>query len=83
MPSLLGLDALMIGRSHIVGNPLAQILLNENATVTVAHTHTRNLPDYAGAPSFCVSPSAAREFIRGDWIRPGATVIDVGINRVS
>jgi methylenetetrahydrofolate dehydrogenase (NADP+)/methenyltetrahydrofolate cyclohydrolase len=80
---LLGLDALMIGRSHIVGNPLSQMLLNENATVTVAHTHTRNLPDLCRrAELLCVAIGCA-EFIRGDWIKPGATVIDVGINRVS
>jgi methylenetetrahydrofolate dehydrogenase (NADP+) / methenyltetrahydrofolate cyclohydrolase len=82
-PSLTGLDALMVGRSHIVGNPLSQILLNENATVTVAHTHTRNLPDYCRrAEILCVAIGCA-EFIRGDWIKPGATVIDVGINRVT
>ena len=82
-PSLTGLDALMVGRSHIVGNPLSQTLLNENATVTVAHTHTRNLPDYCRrAEILCVAIGCA-EFIRGDWIKPGATVIDVGINRVT
>jgi methylenetetrahydrofolate dehydrogenase (NADP+) / methenyltetrahydrofolate cyclohydrolase len=82
-PSLLGMDALMVGRSHIVGNPLSQVLLNENATVTVAHTHTRNLPDLCRrAELMCVAIGRA-EFIRGDWIKPGATVIDVGINRVS
>ena len=81
-PSLIGVDTLMIGRSHIVGNPLSQALLNENATVTVAHTHTRNLPDYCRrADLVCVAIGCA-EFIRGDWIKPGATVIDVGINRV-
>jgi len=81
--SLAGLDALMIGRSHIVGNPLAQALLNENATVTVAHTFTRDLPDYCRrAELLCVAIGSA-EFIRGDWIKPGATVIDVGINRVT
>jgi methylenetetrahydrofolate dehydrogenase (NADP+)/methenyltetrahydrofolate cyclohydrolase len=81
--SLLGLDVLMIGRSHIVGNPLSQLLLNENATVTVAHTYTRNLPDYCRrAELLCVAIGCA-EFIRGDWIKPGATVIDVGINRVT
>jgi methylenetetrahydrofolate dehydrogenase (NADP+) / methenyltetrahydrofolate cyclohydrolase len=68
--SIAGYDALMVGRSHIVGSPLAQLLLKENATVTVAHTHTR------------VAIGCA-EFIRGDWIKQGATVIDVGINRVS
>jgi methylenetetrahydrofolate dehydrogenase (NADP+)/methenyltetrahydrofolate cyclohydrolase len=82
-PSLLGLDALVVGRSHIVGNPLSQLLLNENATVTVAHTHTRDLPDHCRrADLLCVAIGSA-EFIRGDWIKPGATVIDVGINRIS
>jgi methylenetetrahydrofolate dehydrogenase (NADP+) / methenyltetrahydrofolate cyclohydrolase len=81
--SILGLDVLMIGRSHIVGNPLSQVLLNENATVTVAHTHTRNLPDLCRrAELMCVAIGCA-EFIRGDWIKPGATVIDVGINRIA
>jgi methylenetetrahydrofolate dehydrogenase (NADP+)/methenyltetrahydrofolate cyclohydrolase len=81
--SLVGVDALMIGRSNIVGNPLSQVLLNENATVTVAHTFTRDLPDYCRrAELLCVAIGAA-EFIRGDWIKPGATVIDVGINRVT
>jgi methylenetetrahydrofolate dehydrogenase (NADP+)/methenyltetrahydrofolate cyclohydrolase len=82
-PSLLGVDTLMVGRSNIVGNPLSQVLLNENATVTVAHTYTRNLPDYcARADLLCVAIGCA-EFIRGEWIKPGATVIDVGINRVT
>jgi methylenetetrahydrofolate dehydrogenase (NADP+) / methenyltetrahydrofolate cyclohydrolase len=81
--SLVGLDALMVGRSHIVGNPLSQVLLNENATVAVAHTHTRHLPDLCRrAELVCIAIGCA-EFIRGDWIKPGATVIDVGINRVS
>jgi methylenetetrahydrofolate dehydrogenase (NADP+)/methenyltetrahydrofolate cyclohydrolase len=81
--SLLGVDALMVGRSHIVGNPLSQMLLNENATVTVAHTHTRHLPELCRrAELLCVAIGCA-EFIRGDWIKPGATVIDVGINRIS
>jgi methylenetetrahydrofolate dehydrogenase (NADP+) / methenyltetrahydrofolate cyclohydrolase len=81
--SLLGLDTLMIGRSNIVGNPLSQVLLNENATVTVAHTHTRHLPELCSrAELLCVAIGCA-EFIRGDWIKPGATVIDIGINRVT
>jgi methylenetetrahydrofolate dehydrogenase (NADP+) / methenyltetrahydrofolate cyclohydrolase len=81
--SLVGVDTLMIGRSNIVGNPLSQVLLNENATVTVAHTFTRDLPDYCRrAELMCVAIGSA-EFIRGDWIKPGATVIDVGINRVT
>ena len=81
--SIAGYDALMIGRSQIVGSPLAQLLLKENATVTVAHTHTRDLPAHCRrADLLCVAIGCA-EFIRGDWIKPGATVIDVGINRVS
>jgi methylenetetrahydrofolate dehydrogenase (NADP+)/methenyltetrahydrofolate cyclohydrolase len=82
-PSLLGCDALMVGRSHLVGNPLSQMLLNENATITVAHTRTRHLPELCRrAEILCVAIGCA-EFIRGDWIKPGATVIDVGINRVT
>jgi len=81
--SLAGCEALMVGRSHIVGNPLAQLLLRENATVTVAHTKSRDLPALCRrAEILCVAIGHA-EFIRGDWIRPGATVIDIGINRVS
>jgi methylenetetrahydrofolate dehydrogenase (NADP+) / methenyltetrahydrofolate cyclohydrolase len=81
--SLAGREALMVGRSHIVGNPLAQLLLKENATVTIAHTKSRDLPALCRrAEILCVAIGHA-EFVRGDWIRPGATVIDIGINRVS
>jgi methylenetetrahydrofolate dehydrogenase (NADP+)/methenyltetrahydrofolate cyclohydrolase len=80
--SVAGMDALMIGRSHIVGNPLAQILLAENATVTIAHTRTQHLPDLCRrAEVLCVAIGCA-QFVRGDWIKPGATVIDIGINRI-
>jgi methylenetetrahydrofolate dehydrogenase (NADP+)/methenyltetrahydrofolate cyclohydrolase len=80
--SLADRDALMVGRSHIVGNPLAQLMLKENATVTIAHTRTRDLPALCRrAEVLCVAIGRA-QFIRGDWIKPGATVIDVGINRV-
>jgi methylenetetrahydrofolate dehydrogenase (NADP+) / methenyltetrahydrofolate cyclohydrolase len=82
-PSVVGLDTLMIGRSHIVGNPLSQVLLNENATVTVAHTFTRHLPDYCRRAELLCVAIGCPEFIRGDWIKPGATVIDIGINRVT
>jgi methylenetetrahydrofolate dehydrogenase (NADP+) / methenyltetrahydrofolate cyclohydrolase len=82
-PSIVGLDVLMIGRSHIVGNPLSQVLLNENATVTVAHTHTRNLPDLCRRAELMCVAIGCPEFIRGNWIKPGATVIDVGINRIA
>jgi methylenetetrahydrofolate dehydrogenase (NADP+)/methenyltetrahydrofolate cyclohydrolase len=82
-PSLAGCEALMVGRSHIVGNPLAQLLLKENATVTIAHTKSRDLPALCRrAEILCVAIGHA-ELIRGDWIRPGATVIDIGINRLS
>jgi methylenetetrahydrofolate dehydrogenase (NADP+) / methenyltetrahydrofolate cyclohydrolase len=82
-PSLAGREALMVGRSHIVGNPLAQLLLKENATVTIAHTRSRDLPALCRrAEILCVAIGRA-EYIRGDWIRPGATVIDIGINRVT
>jgi methylenetetrahydrofolate dehydrogenase (NADP+) / methenyltetrahydrofolate cyclohydrolase len=81
--SIAGRDALMVGRSHIVGNPLAQLLLKENATVTIAHTRTRDLPAFCRrAELLCVAIGCA-EFIRGDWIKPGATVIDIGISRVN
>jgi methylenetetrahydrofolate dehydrogenase (NADP+) / methenyltetrahydrofolate cyclohydrolase len=81
--SLAGSEALMVGRSHIVGNPLAQLLLKENATVTIAHSRSRDLPALCRrAEILCVAIGHA-EYIRGDWIRPGATVIDIGINRVS
>jgi methylenetetrahydrofolate dehydrogenase (NADP+)/methenyltetrahydrofolate cyclohydrolase len=81
--SLAGCEALMVGRSHIVGNPLAQLLLKENATVTIAHTRSRDLPALCRrAEILCVAIGRA-ELVRGDWIRPGSTVIDIGINRVS
>ena len=81
-PTLAGCEALMVGRSHIVGNPLAQLLLKENATVTIAHTRSRDLPALCRrAEILCVAVGRA-EYIRGEWIRPGATVIDIGINRV-
>jgi methylenetetrahydrofolate dehydrogenase (NADP+) / methenyltetrahydrofolate cyclohydrolase len=82
-PSLAGCEALVVGRSPIVGNPLAQLLLKENATVTIAHTKSRGLPALCRrAEILCVAMGHA-ELVRGDWIRPGATVIDIGINRVS
>jgi len=81
--SVAGMDALMIGRSHIVGNPLGQILLAENATITIAHTRTQHLPDLCRrANLLCVAIGCA-QYVRGDWIKPGATVIDIGINRIS
>src|SRR5687767_7673919 len=80
---LAGLDALVIGRSNIVGKPMAQLLLRENATVTIAHSRTRDLPALAGRADIVVAAVGRPEMILGGWLKPGATVIDVGINRVS
>jgi methylenetetrahydrofolate dehydrogenase (NADP+)/methenyltetrahydrofolate cyclohydrolase len=79
---LSGLDAVIIGRSNIVGKPMAQLLLAENCTVTVAHSRTKNLRDVVRRADIVVAAVGRPEMIRGDWIKPGATVIDVGINRV-
>jgi len=81
--ALAGLDAVVIGRSNIVGKPLAQLLLAENATVTIAHSRTRDLPALCRRADLLCAAIGRPEFVRGDWIKPGATVIDVGINRVS
>lgn len=80
--SLAGLEALVIGRSSIVGRPLVQLLLAENATVTVAHSRTRDLPSLCRRADLLFAAIGRPEMIRGDWIKPGATVIDVGINRI-
>jgi methylenetetrahydrofolate dehydrogenase (NADP+)/methenyltetrahydrofolate cyclohydrolase len=81
-PSLEGLDALVIGRSSLVGRPLGQLLLNENATVTIAHSRTRDLPALCRRADLVYAATGRAEMVRGDWIKPGATVIDVGITRV-
>jgi len=80
--SLEGLEAVIVGRSNIVGKPLIQLLLNENATVTVAHSKTRDLPAVCRRADVLFAAVGRPEMVRGDWIKPGATVIDVGINRV-
>lgn len=80
--SLAGLDALVIGRSTIVGKPLAELLITHSATVTVAHSKTRDLPAAARRADLLFAAIGRPEFVRGDWIKPGATVIDVGTNRV-
>ena len=77
-----GANAVIVGRSNIVGKPIAQLLLRENCTVTVAHSRTRNLPDLCRRADILVAAVGRPEMIRGSWIRPGATVIDVGINRI-
>src|SRR5579875_621917 len=81
--SLAGMDAVVIGRSNIVGKPAAQLLLAENATVTVAHSKTRDLPALCRRADILVAAIGRPEMVRGEWIKPGATVIDVGINRVT
>ncbi|HEY1629907.1 MAG TPA: bifunctional methylenetetrahydrofolate dehydrogenase/methenyltetrahydrofolate cyclohydrolase FolD [Rhizomicrobium sp.] len=77
-----GMDALVIGRSLLFGKPAAQLLLAANATVTMAHSRTRNLPDVARRADILVAAIGQPLFVKGDWIKPGATVIDVGINRI-
>ena len=79
---LTGLDAVVIGRSNIVGKPMAMLLLGESATVTIAHSRTRDLPALVRRADIVVAAVGRPEMVRGDWIKPGATVIDVGINRV-
>jgi methylenetetrahydrofolate dehydrogenase (NADP+)/methenyltetrahydrofolate cyclohydrolase len=80
--SLEGLEAVVIGRSNIVGKPLVQLLLAENATVTITHSKTRDLPAVCRRGDLLFAAIGRAEMVRGDWIKPGATVIDVGINRV-
>ena len=80
--SLSGLDAVVIGRSILVGKPMAQLLLAESCTVTIAHSHTRDLPDVVRRADIVVAAVGRPGMVTGDWLKPGATVIDVGINRV-
>jgi methylenetetrahydrofolate dehydrogenase (NADP+)/methenyltetrahydrofolate cyclohydrolase len=77
-----GKRALVVGRSNIVGKPMALLLLRENCTVTIAHSRTRDLPGECRRADILVAAVGRPEMIRGDWVKPGATVIDVGINRV-
>jgi methylenetetrahydrofolate dehydrogenase (NADP+)/methenyltetrahydrofolate cyclohydrolase len=81
--SLEGLNAIVIGRSNLVGRPLLQLLLNENATVTIAHSRSRDLPKLCARADLVYAAVGRAEMVRGDWIKPGATVIDVGINRLT
>ena len=82
LSEIAGLDAVVVGRSNIVGKPMAQLLLGESATVTIAHSRTRDLPEVVRRADIVVAAVGRAEMVRGDWIKPGATVIDVGINRV-
>ena len=82
-PSLSGMNAVVIGRSNIVGKPVAALLLRENCTVTVAHSRTKDLPGVVKAADLVVAAVGIPEMVRGDWIKPDAVVIDVGINRIT
>lgn len=80
--SLEGMNAIIIGRSNLVGRPLVQLLLNENATVTIAHSRTRDLADICRHADLVFAAVGRPEMVKGSWLKPGATVIDVGINRL-
>ena len=82
VPVMAGLEAVIIGRSNLVGKPMAQLLLREHCTVTIAHSRTRNLADVVRRADIVVAAVGKPQMIRGDWIKPGATVIDVGVNRI-
>jgi methylenetetrahydrofolate dehydrogenase (NADP+)/methenyltetrahydrofolate cyclohydrolase len=79
---LSGLKAIIVGRSNIVGKPMAALLLKESCTVTIAHSRTRDLPGECRQADILVAAVGRPEMVKGDWIKPGATVIDVGINRI-
>jgi methylenetetrahydrofolate dehydrogenase (NADP+)/methenyltetrahydrofolate cyclohydrolase len=81
--SIAGCDAVVVGRSNIVGKPMAQLLLSENATVTIAHSRTKDLASVVKRADIVVAAVGIPEMVKGDWIKPGAVVIDVGINRVA
>lgn len=80
---LSGLDAVIIGRSNIVGKPVARLLLAANATVTIAHKSTRDLPEVIRSADILVAAAGQAEMVKGSWIKPGATLIDVGVNRIA
>lgn len=80
--SLAGLDAVIVGRSNIVGKPMAQLLLNDSCTVTIAHSRTKDLQNVCRRADILVAAVGRPEIIPGEWVKPGATVIDVGINRI-
>ncbi len=82
LKDLAGLEAVVVGRSNIVGKPVAQLLLNENCTVTIAHSRTKDLASVVRRADLLIAAVGLPQFIRGDWIKPGACIIDVGINRI-
>lgn len=79
---LSGMKAIVVGRSNIVGKPMAQLLLDANCTVTIAHSRTKNLPEEVAAADIVVAAVGRPEMVKGDWIKEGATIIDVGMNRI-
>ena len=81
IPNFAGLEAVVVGRSNLVGKPISQLLLAKNCTVTMAHSRTRDLPDICRRADILVAAVGKAEMIRGSWIKPGAVIIDVGINR--
>ncbi|MGA1798209.1 bifunctional methylenetetrahydrofolate dehydrogenase/methenyltetrahydrofolate cyclohydrolase FolD [Sphingomonas sp. 4RDLI-65] len=81
LPSLSGLEAVVVGRSNIVGKPMAQLLLRESCTVTIVHSRTQDVPAHIRRADIVVAAVGIPQMIKGDWLKPGATVIDVGINR--
>jgi methylenetetrahydrofolate dehydrogenase (NADP+)/methenyltetrahydrofolate cyclohydrolase len=83
VPDLSGAAAVVLGRSNIVGKPMAALLLSENCTVTLAHSKSRDIPAIVRRSDILVAAVGRPEFVRGDWIKPGAVVIDVGINRIA
>ena len=82
VPDLTGAEAVVLGRSNIVGKPMAALLLAENCTVTLVHSRSRDIPEVVRRADILVAAVGRPEFVRGDWIKPGAVVIDVGFNRV-
>ena len=82
IPDLTGMDAVVIGKSNIVGKPVANLLLDAEATVTVTHIHTENLPAICRKADIIVAAAGAPELVRGDWVKDGAVIIDVGITRI-
>lgn len=82
IPDMTGMNAVVIGRSHLVGKPVAQLLLQKNCTVTIAHSKTKDLPALCRTADILIAAVGRPEMVKGDWIKPGAVVIDVGINRV-
>jgi 5,10-methylene-tetrahydrofolate dehydrogenase/methenyl tetrahydrofolate cyclohydrolase len=77
-----GANAVVLGRSNIVGMPVSLLLVRANATVTICHSHTKDIPAVTREADILVAAVGVAEYVRGDWIKPGATVIDVGVNRV-